>query len=306
MTSLPASDASTRSVGGVAPYIGYCADRFHETLLSGTRYTPTICPMSEAEIREVIDVCNSVVEPLGKRVSDERWVSYMDVVRWAQSARHVVDMEAFKAVCVLNCVTFVWDDMDPALHDFEAFLPKLRGVCEKYYGPADAEFAYEGARAFVTSDHMFRDTELRRTLCTTSLDQYFRYRVTDVGVDFWMKMSYPIYRHDEFTEHAKSGLAARMTARGLYTVNDLYSYDREVAQGQVTNCFLHCDVSDPDAFRSFFEERLAELAEDLRCIATFDPVTRDILFDLVHGNYIWSNSNKRYRDKVNSVNSLIR
>ncbi|MFF1377339.1 terpene synthase family protein [Streptomyces sp. NPDC058308] len=266
---------------------------------------PQMCPLTDDELREVIDACNKAVAPFGKSVSDERWISYMDVVRWSQSARHIRNMEAFKAVCILNCVTFVWDDMDPALHDFDAFLPELRAICEKYYSEEDARFALEGARAFITSDHMFRDSPIKQVLCTTSPEQYFRFRVTDVGVDFWMKMSYPIYGHREFTEHAKSGLAARMTTRGLAIVNDFYSYDREVSLGQITNCFRLCDVSNQSEFEKFFKERLDDIVEDMRCISAFDDITRDVLLDLIYGNFVWTTSNKRYKAAVNNVNSRI-
>ncbi|MER5638606.1 hypothetical protein ABT095_16785 [Kitasatospora sp. NPDC002227] len=283
-----------------------CTRRFGEAFTQHIGYAPTMCPMTDAELREVIDACNTAVAPLGKSVSDERWISYMDVVRWAQSARHVRDMEAFKAVCILNCVTFVWDDMDPALHDFDVFLPELRKICDKYYSEEDAWFAYEGARAFVTSDHMFRNSSIKAALCTTSPEQYFRFRVTDVGVDFWMKMSYPIYRNAEFTEHAKTGLAARMTTRGLAIVNDFYSYDREVSLGQITNCFRLCDVSNEAEFQAFFQQRLDDLVEDIQCITAFDEVTQHILLDLVYGNFIWTTSNKRYKAAVNDVNSRIR
>ncbi|MFD8199867.1 terpene synthase family protein [Streptomyces sp. NPDC003470] len=290
---------------GAARYRQECTDAFAGLFDRYVGYEARKVPMTDAELREVIDACNRAVAPLGKSVSDKRWISYMDVVRWSQSARHIVDMEAFKAVCVLNCVTFVWDDMDSALHDFGLFLPQLRSVCERYYSPQDAEFAYEGARAFVTSDHMFRDSRLKTVLCGTSPEQYFRYRVTDVGVDFWMRMSYPIYRHPQLTEHAKTGLAARMTTRGLAVVNDFYSYDREHALGQVTNCFRLCDVSDEDDFRRFFRARLDDMAEDLRCIRAFDDTTRDVLLDLIHGNFVWTTRDRRYQAPVNDVNSTI-
>lgn len=282
-----------------------CTDRFAALFDRFVGHEARKVELTDAELREVIDACNRAVAPLGKSVPDKRWISYMDVVRWSQSARHIKDMEAFKAVCVLNCVTFVWDDMDPALHDFDAFLPRLREVCERYYTPQDAEFAYEGARAFVTSDHMFRDSELKRVLCGTSPEQYFRFRVTDVGVDFWMRMSYPIYRHPELTEHAKTGLAARMTTRGLAVVNDFYSYEREQALGQITNCFRLCDMSDETAFQAFFQDRLDDMAEDMRCIGAFDPLTRDVLLDLIRGNFVWTTRDRRYQAAVNDVNSRI-
>ncbi|MFC9278922.1 hypothetical protein [Streptomyces collinus] len=290
---------------GAARYWQESTDRFAALLDRHVGYEAQKVEMTDAELREVIDACNRAVAPLGKTVSDKRWISYMDVVRWSQSARHIKDMEAFKAVCVLNCVTFVWDDMDAALHDFGLFLPQLRAVCERYYSPEDAGFAYEGARAFVTSDHMFRDTRLKEVLCGTSPEQYFRFRVTDVGVDFWMRMSYPIYRHRELTEHSRTGLAARMTTRGLAIVNDFYSYDRERAQGQTTNCFRLCDMSDEADFRRFFQDRLDDMAEDMECIRAFDDVTRDVLLDLIQGNFVWTTRDRRYQAPVNDVNSLI-
>ncbi|WP_225831132.1 hypothetical protein [Streptomyces sp. NK08204] len=290
---------------GTARYWQECTDRFAALFDRHVGHEAQKIPMTDAELREVIDACNRAVAPLGKSVSDKRWISYMDVVRWSQSARHIKDMEAFKAVCVLNCVTFVWDDMDAALHDFDLFLPQLREVCERYYSPEDAEFAYEGARAFVTSDHMFRDSRLKKVLCGTSPEQYFRFRVTDVGVDFWMRMSYPIYRHRELTEHSKTGLAARMTTRGLAIVNDFYSYDREHALGQITNCFRLCDMADEMDFRRFFQDRLDDMAEDMECIKAFDDVSRDVLLDLIQGNFVWTTRDRRYQAPVNDVNSQI-
>ncbi|MFI2213404.1 terpene synthase family protein [Streptomyces sp. NPDC020141] len=296
---------TTATPAGTARYWQECTDRFAELFGRHLVHDAEQVPMTDAELREVIDACNRAVAPLGKEVSDRRWVSYMNVVRWSQSARHIKDMEAFKAVCVLNCVTFVWDDMDPALHDFDLFLPQVRAVCDRYYAKEDADFAYEGARAFITSDHMFRDSPVKRKLCGTSPEQYFRFRVTDIGVDFWMKMSYPIYRNRELTEHSKSGLAARMAARGLTIVNDFYSYDRENALGQITNCFHLCDVSDEADFRRFFAQRLDDLGEDMECIKAFDDLTRDVLLDLLHGNFVWTTQDRRYQSPVNDVNALI-
>ncbi len=290
---------------GMRRHLDYCTRRFGEAFAEHIGREQRFCGLSATELAEVIDACNRAVAPLGRSVSDERWISYMDVVRWSQSAHRIRDVEAFKAVCILNCVTFVWDDMDPELHDFDLFLPELRSICARYYSEEDAWFAYEGARAFVVSDHMFRDSPIKEALCTSSLEQYFRFRVTDVGVDFWMKMSYPIYRDARFTEHAKSGLAARMTTRGLAVVNDLYSYDREKSLDQITNCFRLSDVEDEQAFRAFFDDRLDDVVEDIRCIRAFDDVTRDILLDLVQGNFVWTTTNKRYRTAVNDVNSLI-
>ncbi|MEO3751920.1 terpene synthase family protein [Streptomyces sp. B6B3] len=301
----PLADSASRSTG-MARHLPGCTERFAALFAEHLGYQAEQVPMTDAELREVIDVCNRAVAPLGKTVSDRRWISYMGVVRWSQSARHVKDMEAFKAVCVLNCVTFVWDDMDPALHRFDLFLPQLAAVCERYYDREDAAFAYEGARAFVTSDHMFRDSPIKKVLCNTSPEQYFRFRVTDVGVDFWMRMSYPIYRHPEFTEHAKTGLAARMTTRGLAIVNDFYSYERENALGQITNCFRLCDVADDADFERFFEARLTDMTEDIECIKAFDGTTRDVLLDLLHGNFVWTTADRRYQAPVNDVNSFIR
>lgn len=289
----------------VQPYWLECTERFAALFARHVHHEAQQVELTDAELREVVEACNRAVAPLGKEVPDKRWISYMDVVRWSQSARHIKDMEAFKAVCVLNCITFVWDDMDPALHDFGLFLPQVRAVCDRYYAEEDAAFAFEGARAFVTSDHMFRDSSIKKVLCSTSPEQYFRFRVTDVGVDFWMKMSYPIYRHPELTEHSRTGLAARMTTRGLAVVNDFYSYDRESALGQITNCFRLCDVTDEAAFRRYFEARLADMDEDLSCISAFDDVTREVLFDLVRGNFLWTTRDRRYREAVNDVNSRI-
>ncbi|MFJ1866892.1 hypothetical protein ACIOD1_19970 [Streptomyces sp. NPDC088097] len=303
---MTTASTPVNATAGMMPRWEASTRRFQEVFTRDFPSAPRMCPLSAQELREVIDACNEAVAPLGKTISDERWISYMDVVRWSQSARHIKDMEAFKAVCILNCVTFVWDDMDPALHDFDAFLPQIRRICEKYYTEQDAWFAYEAARAFVVSDNMFRDSDTKKALCATSPEQYFRFRVTDVGVDFWMKMSYQIYGHAPFSEHAKTGLAARMTTRGLAIVNDFYSYDREVALGQVTNCFLLCDVGDDEEFQAFFDARLADIEEDVRCIKTFDPVTRDIMLDLIYGNFVWTTGNKRYKAAVNSVNSRIR
>ncbi|MBL1096773.1 hypothetical protein [Streptomyces coffeae] len=304
-TDLFTAGPADLGTSSLRPYRQECTRRFAELFDRRIGHRPVPRILTPEELREVIAACNAAVAPLGKTVSDERWISYMEVVCWSQSDRHLRDTEAFKAVCVLNCVTFVWDDMDPALHDFELFLPRLRAICERYYDEEDAWFAYEAARAFVTSDHMFRDSPLKAALCGTSPEQYFRFRITDVGVDFWMKMSYPVYRHREFTEHAKTGLAARMTTRGLAVVNDFYSYDREVSLGQITNCFRLCDVSDEGAFKEFFQDRLDDIAEDIRCIHAFDEVSRDILLDLVYGNFIWTTGSERYRAAVNHVNSRI-
>jgi hypothetical protein len=40
----------------------------------------------------------------------------------------MTDRQALKTVCVLNNVTFAWDDMDPAVQELDALLPELRYV----------------------------------------------------------------------------------------------------------------------------------------------------------------------------------
>ncbi len=76
-----------------ARYWQECTDRFAALFERHVGYEARKVPMTDAELREVIDACNRAVAPLGKTVSDKRWISYMDVVRWSQSARHIKDME---------------------------------------------------------------------------------------------------------------------------------------------------------------------------------------------------------------------
>ncbi len=279
--------------------------RLEETFARHIGEPPQPCSLTETEFREVLDVCNTAVAPLGRAISERRWKSYTGVVIAAQSARRLCDQEAFKAVCALNNVTFVWDDMDPALHNFELFLPEVRKICDRYYRGEDAAHAFEAARTWITSDHMFRDSPIKRVLCSTSLEQYFRFRVTDVGVDFWLRMSSPIYRDARFTEHCRSGLAARMATRGLVVVNDAYSFARERASGQPSNCFHLCPAGDDSVFHAFFEALLDGLVEDITCIKAFDEVTQEVLLDLIYGNFLWTANNERYRQPVNDVNVRI-
>jgi hypothetical protein len=96
-----------------------------------------------------------------------------------------------------------------------------------------------------------------------------------------------------------------MTTRGLAIVNDFYSYEREQALGQITNCFRLCDMSDEADFQAFFQARLDDMAEDMECIKAFDPLTRDVLLDLIQGNFVWTTRDRRYQAAVNDVNSRI-
>ncbi|GAB2713225.1 hypothetical protein [Nocardia thraciensis] len=307
-----ASPASTNRLPPAAPlgpdldlHRGYITRRFEETLTQHIGDPPQPCTLTDAEWREVIDTCNTAVAPLGRTIPDQRWRVYTGVTLAAQSSRHLTDRQGLKAVCALSNTTFVWEDMDSALHNFDAFLPELHAICDRYYPAADSPQAYEAARVFITSDHMYRDSPIMRTLCTTSLEQYFRFRVTDVGADCWMRWSYPIYRDREFTEHCKSGLAARMVTRGLTVVNDAYSFRREQSWGQLNNCFYLCPL-DGDGLGAFFDTLLDGIAEDIACIKSFDPITRDVLLDLIYGNFIWTRDSARYRQPHNDVNSRIR
>lgn len=252
----------------------------------------------------MLDCCHAAIAPLGAQVSERRWMCYTTFVTAAQSARWLRDVDALKGVCVLTAVTFAWDDMDPALHSFDDFLPEIRAICDRFYSPGDADIAFEAARSFIACDHMFRESPISRALCTTSLEQYFRFRTTDIGAEFWMRMSYPIYRHEPFTEHCRSGLAARMATRGMAVVNDLYSFAKERGIGQFANCFHLCPPGTAE-FREFLERLLDGVVEDLRCIQSFDRVTRDILADLIYGNFVWSRGNERYRQPVNDLNRRI-
>lgn len=37
----------------------------------------------------------------------------------------------------------------------------------------------------------------------------------------------------------------------------------------------------------------------------FDDVTRDVLLDLIQGNFVWTTRDRRYQAPVNDVNSRI-
>jgi hypothetical protein len=289
----------------MARHLEYCTRRLRETFARLLQYRPRPVGLADAELREVIDACDAAIAPLGAAVAVERWIAYTGIVTAAQSARHLVDRQSLKAMCVLNNLTFACDDLDLASHDLGAILPELRKICASYYNEDDAWHAYEAGRVLVTQDHMLRDSPIKTVLCTTSPEQYFQFRVVDVGIDFWMKMSYPIYRHEPLAEYAKSGLAARLTTRGLTVVNDCYSYDREAALGEVVNCFHLCDLADDASFHDFFEARLNDIAEDIRCIKAFDEITREVLSDLLYGNFLWSTSCHRYAGGVNHVNAPI-
>ena len=304
--SAPAMTAVPAEVLDLDRYRDHISRRLEETFSQHIGDPPQPCQLSDTEWREVLDTCNAAAASTGLVISDRRWRSYTGVVIAAQSARHLRDREAFKAVCILTNVTFVWDDMDTPRHDFDRFLPALRTICNRYYQAEDAQQAFEAARTFITSDHMFRNTPLKNTLCTTSLEQYFRFRVTDIGADFWLRMSYPIYQNDRFAAHCRSGLAALMTTRGLTVVNDAYSFVRESSLGQLTNCFYLCPPGDDTAFYAFLESLLDGIVEDITCIKAFDQVTRDVLLDLIYGNFVWTVHNERYRQPSNDVNTRIR
>jgi hypothetical protein len=47
------------------------------------------------------------------------------------------------------------------------------------------------------------------------------------------------------------------------------------------------------------------MAEDMECIKAFDPLTRDVLLDLIQGNFVWTTRDRRYQAAVNDVNSRI-
>lgn len=284
---------------GMAQYQDYGIRRIDEVFAEHIGDRPERIELSEAELREVIDACNEVIEPFGKTVSDRRWVAYLDPL-WNQSSRHLVDRAALKGVCVLQNIAFVCDDLRVS-HGLDAVLPRLRLMCERYYQGEDVWWAYEGARSWMVSDQMFREHPARELLCG-DLDRYWRFRVVDGGVDWWMKMSYPIFRDPAFTEHAKTGLAARLATRGLMAVNDFFSYDREKGNGEINNCFLLCDVDYEEEFYPFFEARMDEIIDDIRCIKAFDQVTREILLDLIYGTFLWECASERYADAVSPLN----
>src|SRR4051794_39265377 len=98
----------------MARHLEYCTRRFEETFAQLLEYRPRPVRLSDAELREVVDACDAAIAPLGATVAEERWIAYNGVVTAAQSARHVVDRQALKAVCVLNDLTFACDDLDPA------------------------------------------------------------------------------------------------------------------------------------------------------------------------------------------------
>lgn len=304
--SSPAMTAVPAEVLDLDRYRDHISRRLEKTFSQHIGDPPQPCQLSDAEWREVLDTCNAAVASAGLVISDRRWRSYAGVVMEAQSARHLRDREAFKAVCILTDVIFVWDDMDTSRHDLNRFLPALRTICNRYYQAEDAQQAFEAARTLITSDHLFGNTPLKNTLCTTSLEQYFRFRVTDAGADLWMRMSCPIYQDDRLTAHCRSGLAALMITRGVTVVNDAYSFARESSLGQLANCFYLCPPGDDTAFYVFFESLLDGIVEDITCIKAFDRVTRDVLLDVIYGNFMWTLHNERYRQPSNDVNTRIR
>ncbi|WP_280405131.1 hypothetical protein [Nocardia brasiliensis] len=294
-----------RSRTGMGRYLVYCTERLNDLLLTETGYFPRSVELADTELREIITACNAAIAPFGRRVSDRRWISYLDVVH-GQSERRVVDREAFKAVCILNNILFIWDDLDPRLKDLELLLPKIRAICERYYcNMDDVWWAYQGVRSWLVHDRSFSDSrELTSVMCR-DLENYTRLRVTDLGPDWWMKASYPIYRDPDFTEHCRSGLAAWLTVRPLFIVNDLYSYDREHELGELKNCYNLCDVTDEHAFLEYFDARLYDLQHDIATIKAFDQITRDVLLDLIYGHFTWATKSDRYQGAVNTFNAPV-
>ncbi|MGX1778652.1 hypothetical protein ACWIGW_41550 [Nocardia brasiliensis] len=273
---------------------------FEELFSNKIGYRPCRIELDPVEWREIIDTSRVAVEPFGCAVSDRRWAAY-DGVTYIQSERHLVDREALKAVSILTNIGFVWDDLDPALKDLDALLPQLRAICERYYCEEDAYWAYQSMRSWLINDRMLEDPDLTAAMCS-DMDNYTRLRLIDCGIDWWMKMSYPIYRDLQLTELSRSGLAAQLVVRPVYVVNDLYSFAREYQLGEPINCYRICETGKEHVFREFFSARLNDLRHDIDTIKAFGGVARDVMLDLIYGHFQWQIQSERFEKTVNSVN----
>jgi hypothetical protein len=278
----PSPDGSTVDHRGA-----YAIDRLTETFARHIGRASEPCVVTDAERHEVADVCETMAALMGRSGTDQVWRTLTAAAEVSTNARHLVDREAFKGACIMLAVATMWEDTDPDSHDFDAVLPELRKVCARYYRDEDAWHSFEGMRTFLTYDHMFRDSPVARALCSASLEQYFRFRVTDFFLDAWLRVSYPIYRDAMFAEHCKSGLAARMTVRPTVVANDALTFAREKSKGEFVNCFHLAPPDDGADFRRFFDGILDGIVDDITCIKNFDPVTRDVLLNVIYGNFIF-------------------
>jgi cyclooctat-9-en-7-ol synthase len=172
----------------------------------------------------------------------------------------------------------------------------------KYYANLDdAQFVYDAALSWFVYDQAFKSGSFKELLCTSSVDQYFRFRADDAGVNLWMATSYPIYDDTQLAENVRNGLASRLAVRGCVTVNDLYSYDKERASGEPGNCFYLAPIEDTARFREFFDARIDDIIEDLNHLKTVDTTTRDVTFDLIYGNFLWSRASEPFRVTMDDV-----
>jgi hypothetical protein len=270
----------------VDPHRAYVTNRLEETFARHIGHTQP-STLTDAEWHEVVDACKTAAALLHMPASDRLWTPLITAATMTTCSLHVIDREAFKGACILVALATMWEDMDTASHDFDGVLAELRKICDRYYRGEDVQHAFEGMRTFLTYDHMFRNSSVARALCSTSLEQYFRFRVTDFFLDAWLRVSYPIYRNEMLAEHCRSGLTARMTVRATAVVNDAYTFAREKSRNDFINCFHLAPFDNDTNFRRFFDDIVHGIIEDITCIKEFDPVTRDVLLNVIYGNFIF-------------------
>lgn len=268
-----------------------------EEIFSSSCSKPAKMNLTNNEKIEIIKESNKFSNLLNINISNDRWLTYIEMSCWSVSNRHIKSRKMFIGAIILNNMTFFWDDLEDKFIEFNKhiLLENLYEICEKYYEEKYIKNVFEASKQWVDHDAYFRSKEIRKLLCS-NLHTYWQYRLIDSGLHYWMKITAPIYKNEEYSTLVDIMILSQLLLKPFMIVNDICSYYKEKYYNECSN-FLN--------ITNDINSQINDIKHNIKCIKNFNKTISEILLDKIYGHYIWSNNTKRYKKNISSINNKL-
>jgi hypothetical protein len=207
---------------------------------------------------------------------------------------HDINLKSFIGSVILNNMTFFWDDIkdDLVLNKKSIILNEIHEICKEYYEIEYVEKVFEASEQWINHDTFFRTHKSKKLICN-NLHTYWQYRLIDSGTHYWLKITSPIYKNEEYSKLVDIMILSQLVLKPFMVVNDICSYYKEKYFNEYSN-FLNVTNN--------INKQIEDIEHDIECIKSFDNDISNILLDKIYGHYIWAINTNRYKNNITDIN----
>lgn len=213
---------------------------------------------------------------------------------WMVSNKYLKSRKSFIGSVILNNMTFFWDDIkdDLVLNKKSIILNEIHEICKEYYEIKYVEKVFEASEQWINHDTFFRTHKSKKLICN-NLHTYWQYRLIDSGTHYWLKITSPIYKNEEYSKLVDIMILSQLVLKPFMVVNDICSYYKEKYFNEYSN-FLNVTNN--------INKQIEDIEHDIECIKSFDNDISNILLDKIYGHYIWAINTNRYKNNITDIN----